>query len=346
MIKRGRGYASIHYGIGNAGRPNPSSAVIEMSEDGSCLITCGAADLGQGSDTTLCQIAAATLGIPVEKVTITSADTRVTPEAGVSSASRQTYVSGNAVRLAAEQLRELICAEASVDLECQPDDLEVCDNWVFARTDEAKGVSVPDVCGRLRNQGVLALGTGTFSPPTIVPLDPQTSEGISNGAFVFGTQCVEVEVDTETGEVRVTDVIAAHDVGCCVNPMAVEGQIEGGVVMASGYGLLEEIRWDEQGNMLTVGFDTYLIPTVLDAPHVTPLIVEDPDPSGPFGAKGVGEPPAAMTAAAILNAIYDAVGVRLESLPVTPEKVYAALQELNQGTAVDEQRCSHAPTGP
>lgn len=142
---------------------------------------------------------------------------------------------------------------------------------------------------------------------------------------------VEVEVDTETGQVLIKDVVACHDVGCSVNPMAVEGQIEGGVVMACGYGLMEEILWNQQGQMLTTGLDTYLIPTATDAPHVTVLVVEDPDPSGPFGAKGVGEPPAAMTAAALLNAIYDAVGVSLTSLPVTAERVYVALKEL-EGT--------------
>ncbi len=331
MIKRGRGYASIHYGIGNAGRPNPSSAYVEMSEDGSCLVSCGAADLGQGSDTVLCQMAASTLGIPVENVTIKSADTRVTPEAGVSSASRQTYVSGNAVRLAAEQVRDIILTQAAEDLDCHPEDLVVTNNLVRHGTHLAKSLTVTEVCQHLRGRGVLAMGSGNFSPPTIEPLDPHTSEGTSNGAFVFGTQMVEVEVDTETGQVRIMDVVACHDVGRSVNPMAVEGQIEGGVVMASGYGLMEEILWNEQGHMLTTGLDTYLIPTALDAPRVTALIVEDPDPSGPFGAKGVGEPPAAMTAAALLNAIYDAVGVNLTSLPVTAEKVYAGLKEL-EGT--------------
>ncbi len=266
MIKRGRGYASIHYGIGNAGRPNPSSAVIEMSEDGSCLITCGAADLGQGSDTTLCQIAAATLGIPVEKVTITSADTRVTPEAGVSSASRQTYVSGNAVRLAAEQLRELICAEASVDLECQPDDLEVCDNRVFARTDEARA-SAYRTFADASATGVLALGTGTFSPPTIVPLDPQTSEGISNGAFVFGTQCVEVEVDTGPAKSESPTLSPPTTWDAC-QPHGGGGPDRGW----RGDGIrIRTLGGDPAGMSRATcslsGFDTYLIPTVLDAPH-------------------------------------------------------------------------------
>jgi CO/xanthine dehydrogenase Mo-binding subunit len=141
---------------------------------------------------------------------------------------------------------------------------------------------------------------------------------------------VEVEVDTETGQFEVLRVVAAHDVGRAVNPMSIEGQIEGGVVMGIGYATMEEMVWDEEGRLMTQHFKTYLLPTSMDAPPVTSIIVEEPEPSGPFGAKGTGEPPACPTAAALINAIYDAVGVNITSLPVTAEKVYQGLKELEK----------------
>ena len=287
MIKRGRGYACIHYGIGNAGRPNPASAFIELSEDGSCLVSCGAADLGQGSDTILCQLAAGTLGIPVENVTIMSADTRGTPEAGVSSASRQTYVSGNAVRLAAEKVRDILLTQAAEKLDCRIEDLVLSNNSVTHIANAAKSLTVPQVCQELRSRGVLAVGSGTFSPPTIDPLGPETAEGTSNGAFVFGTQMVEVEVDTETGEVRIVEVVACHDLGRCVNPMAAEGQIEGGVVMALGYGLmgrdpLERTRRDAHCRTGHLPHTYLLGRTAYHASHRG----GSGCPSGPYGAEG------------------------------------------------------------
>lgn len=327
MKKRGRGIACIYFGMGNTAKPNPSSAYVEMLEDGSCIVRCGAADLGQGSDTTLGQIAAETLGISPEKVFMESADTLTTPEAGVSSASRQTYVSGNAIRLAAEKVRDIILDEAAELLEARRDDLTIESDSVFVKGSPQVTRSVKEICAKLRSRGVLTSGTGSFNPPTPEMLDPETGAGIPYGAYSYCTQMVEVEVDTETGQFEVIRVVAAHDVGKAVNPMGVESQIEGGVVMGLGYATMEEVVW-EDGQMLTADFGAYLLPTVLDAPPVTAIIVEEPDPTGPFGAKGTGEPPACPTAAALINAIYDAVGVTVTSLPVTAEKVYEALKEL------------------
>jgi CO/xanthine dehydrogenase Mo-binding subunit len=327
MKKRGKGYACIYFGMGNTAKPNPSSAYVELLEDGSALVRCGAADLGQGSDTTLCQIAAETLGLAPEKVSIKSADTLVTPEAGNSSASRQTYVSGNAVRLAAEQVREIVLAEAADELNSNFEDLKIRNGVIYHRTTPDRRLQVKEVCEGLRARGVLTLGSGTFTPATPEALDPETGAGVAYGAFSYATQMVEVEVDTESGEFEVLRVVAAHDVGRVVNPMATEGQIEGGVVFGLGYATMEEILWDE-GRMLTTGFDTYLLPTSMDTPPIVALVVEEPEPTGPFGAKGTGEPPACPTAAALVSAIYDAVGVDIRSLPVTAEKVYRGLREL------------------
>lgn len=330
MKKRGRGLACIYFGMGNTAKPNPSSAYVELLEDGSCLVRCGAADLGQGSDTALVQIAAMTLGLNPEVVFIESADTLTTPEAGMSSASRQTYVSGNAVRIAGEKVKEIILQQAEEELEASREDLVIVDGLVYVQGAPDAGITVEEICRRLRGRGVLTSAWGSFNPPTPEMLDPETGAGIPYGAYSYATQMVEVEVDTETGEFDVVRVVAAHDVGRAVNPMAVEGQIEGGVVMGLGYGTMEELVYRD-GQLLTTDFGTYLLPTSLDAPSIEPIIVEEPEPTGPFGAKGTGEPPACPTAAALLNAIYDAVGVNLTSLPVTAEKVYEGLKASLKG---------------
>lgn len=327
MKKRGQGLACIYFGMGNTAKPNPSSAYVELLEDGSCLVRCGAADLGQGSDTALVQIAAMALGLRPEVVFIESADTLTTPEAGMSSASRQTYVSGNAVRLAAEKVREIILQQAEDDLEASREDLTIADGLVYVRGAPNAGITVEQICRNLRSRGVLTSAWGSFNPPTPEMLDQETGAGIPYGAYSYAAQMVEVEVDTETGEFEIVRVVAAHDVGRAVNPMAVEGQIEGGVVMGLGYGMMEELVY-KNGQLATTGFGTYLLPTSLDAPPIVPIIVEEPEPTGPFGAKGTGEPPACPTAAALLNAIYDAVGVSIASLPVTAEKVYEGLRAL------------------
>jgi CO/xanthine dehydrogenase Mo-binding subunit len=326
MKKKGRGIASIYFGMGNTAKPNPSSAYVELLEDGSCLVRCGAADLGQGSDTALCQIAAETLGVSPERVSIKSADTLVTPEAGVSSASRQTYVSGNAVRLAAEQVRDLLLREAAEEMEAPQGDLTIQNDLVFVKGSPLKNIRVEDLCQKLRARGILTSGSGCFNPPTPEALDPETGAGIPYGAYSYATQMVEVEVDTETGQFEVLRVVAAHDVGRAINPMAIEAQIEGGVIMGLGYATMEEILWDGEGNLLTSNFGTYLIPTAMDSVPVKSIIVEEPEPTGPFGAKGTGEPPTCPTAAALVSAIYDAVGVTIPSLPVTAEKIYQALK--------------------
>ncbi|MBW1713661.1 MAG: molybdopterin-dependent oxidoreductase [Deltaproteobacteria bacterium] len=329
MKKRGRGLAAIYFGMGNTAKPNPSSAHVELLEDGSALVRCGAADLGQGSDTALSQVAAEALGLSPERVSIKSADTLTTPEAGVSSASRQTYVSGNAIRLAGQQIAKQLVNEAATDMEARPEDLVIRQDRVFVQGSPDKFMAVKDVVQKLRAKGVLTSASDSFNPPTAEMLDPETGRGVPFGAYSYATQMVEVEVDTETGLFEVLRVVAAHDVGRAVNPMGVEGQIEGGVVMGLGYAIMEEIVWDK-GLMQTTGFGAYLLPTSLDAPPITSIIVEEPEPTGPFGAKGTGEPPCCPTAAALVNAIYDAVGVNITSLPVTAEKVFLGLQQLKE----------------
>jgi CO/xanthine dehydrogenase Mo-binding subunit len=170
------------------------------------------------------------------------------------------------------------------------------------------------------------VGTGSFNPET-TPTNEETGEGVPFAVYHYATQVAEVEVDTETGEVEVLSVVAAHDVGKAINPQSVEGQIDGGVSMGIGYALMEEVVL-ERGLILTPTFAEYLIPTALDVTaRITPVIIEVGDPTGPFGAKGTGEPPACPTGAAIANAVYDAVGVRIREFPLTAQRVFEALVE-------------------
>jgi len=326
MRKRGRGVACTYFGMGNTAKANPSTAFVEVCEDGSAIVRCGASDIGQGSDTALRQIAAHTLGITSERVTIVSNDTMVVPEAGVTSASRQTYVSGNAVRLASEQARAFLLKEAAEILKHDAMDVESRDDKVFVKEKSDVRVSIEEVSARLRAKGILIAGTGTFTPATPEALDPETGLGVPYGAYSYATQIAEVEVDTETGEVTVLSFTAAQDVGRAINPVAIEGQIEGGVGQGVGYALMEEVVVKD-GVIVNPSFSNLLIPTALDVPPIDSIVVEVPEPTGPFGAKGTGEPPTCPTAAAIINAIYDAVGIQITSTPVTAEKVYLALKK-------------------
>jgi len=329
MKLRGRGTASIYYGIGNTGKPNPSSAFVEVMEDGSATVYCGAADMGQGSTTVLAQIAATELGISLDRIHVVVADTGITPEAGVSSASRQTYISGNACRIASAQAKEVLLNRAVELLDEPVDNLVVTDGIIHVANDPERSVPISDAAAACRAIGRLAVGSGSFNPPA-GDLDPDTGEGTAYGTFAYATHVAEVEVDTETGEVEVLGLWAAHDVGTAVNPQSAEGQIEGGVAIGLGFALMEEVVVEE-GRIRARTFSEYMIPTALDVPAIHPILVEEPTPTGPFGAKGLGEPPTIATAAAIANAVHDATGVRITELPLTAERVFLALQGTRLG---------------
>ena len=323
MKKRGTGIGCMWYGIGNTGLPNPASAFVEWLDDGTANLLVGCADIGQGSDTVLAQIVAEELGISAENVMVTSADTLVTPEGGATSASRQTYISGNAARLAAKEAKQVALAEAKEMLKTTG----IVDfSQGIVMVDGKPGqLQVKEVINSCRMKGKLTLGHGWFNPAT-TGLDANTGAGSPYGTYAFATQVAEVEVDTETGKVEVLRLVASHDVGKAINPKLVEAQIEGGSVMGVGYALLEEVNVNK-GRISNPNFDAYLLPMALDTPEIYSFIVEDQEPTGPFGAKGVGEPALIPTAAAVANAVYDAIGVRIYSLPITPERVLQALEE-------------------
>jgi CO/xanthine dehydrogenase Mo-binding subunit len=325
MKLRGKGIACFFYGMGNTGKPNPASAYVELMQDGSANIFCGVADIGQGSSTVMTQIAAQELGIPFEMVTMTSADTGVTPEAGVTSACRQTFISGNAVRLAAKDAKEQLFAEAAKILSAGTEKLAAQNGYIYVENYPERKTTVGEVVAKLYKAGKVVIGRASFNPP-IVPLDDETGQGVPYGVYTYGTMVSEVEVDTETGQVNVLKITAAQDAGKAINPLNVEGQIEGGIAIGLGFCLSEEI-FLEKGLIKNPNFNEYLLPTALDMPDIDPIIVECPEPIGPFGANGVGEPSNVPVAASILNAIADAVGCRVKELPCTAERLFNVLQQ-------------------
>lgn len=324
MKKRGWGLGCMWYGIGNTGMPNPSGAFVDILDDATVVLLTGCADIGQGSNTVLAQIVAEELGVELDKISVISADTWVTPDGGATSASRQTYISGNAVKKAAEAAKKPLLEKAASLLKVPESEIEFRGCKVFPRFDPNCALPMKNVIQECRREGRLTLGHGSFNPLT-TGLDEE-GQGNPYATYAFATQWAEVEVDTETGEVTVLKIVASHDVGRAINPKMIEGQIEGGCLMGLGYALMEEIITDK-GTILNPGLSNYLIPTIADVPEIISLITEDEEDTGPFGAKGVGEPPLIPTAPAILNAVSNALGIRFTELPLTPEKILSALEE-------------------
>ncbi len=317
--RRGIGLGAMWYGIGNTGVKNPAGARIEMGRDGTVVLYTGAADIGQGSTTVLSQIAAEVLDMEPGAIRCVVADTALTENAGATSASRQTYISGNAVMDAAEKLRLQLLAEATDILGIPGEYLSLEDGFVISGKRTEHRVSVKDLAKRAYTEGRELSCSGYFDPRT-TPLDPETGQGVPYATYAFACQMALVEVDTETGNVEVSRVIAAHDVGKAIHPQNVEGQIQGGVAMGLGFALMEEFKPGVTSSMAD-----YHIPTSLDMPEIIPIIVESQEPTGPFGAKGVGEPALIPTAPAILNGIADATGRRIYQLPASPERVRKTL---------------------
>ncbi|CAN5631988.1 molybdopterin-dependent oxidoreductase [soil metagenome] len=316
-LRLGVGLAAMWYGIGNTSMPNPSTMRMGVRRDGSFVLFSGAVDIGQGSTTVLAQVAADAMGVAVSAVEVVSGDTDRTPDSGKTSASRQTYVSGNAARLAAEELRRRILrlAEVGADaiLSPGPDGL-----MVIEAGPDGPGVRLELERLSPDGEGCVVVAEGTYDPVTTV-LDPD-GQGVPYETYAFGAQIAVVEVDPELGTVFVRRIVAAHDVGRAVNPTLVEGQIHGGVAQGIGMALMEEYVPGRTDNL-----HDYLIPTIGDVPAIETILVEDPEPAGPYGAKGVGEPALIATAPAILAAIRHATGVRLQRVPVTPDRLRAAI---------------------
>jgi len=328
---RGRGMAASWYGIARTATKDRAGAWVEIDDGGTAKIVTGVTEIGEGILTVLAQVAAEEIGIRPEDVTIGDNDTARSPEAAHAGATRQTYMIANAVALACRNAREAFDAELAEHWGVEPNQIRAQRGRIWAEETNLSMSMAEAVHICKAQRGVVPVGSGSYTAHH-TGLDPVDGSGSPWQAYVFGCQVAEVEVDTVTGEVQVLGIWAAHDVGRAINPRGVEGQIEGGVVQGLGQALMEEYSQTD-GFATTDSFAKYILPTSLDVPEITSVIIEDIDPLSPLGAKGIGEPALLPTAPAIINAIYDAVGVRLTSLPATPEKVLAALREMHQQNA-------------
>jgi aldehyde oxidoreductase len=328
--RRGTGIACMWYGIGNTVIANPSTMRGALRCDAvhgaHLFLYNGAQEIGQGTATIMPQMFADAVGLPLACVLQVMGDTDRTADAGKSSASRQTFVSGNAARAAGASLRRMLIERLGFTAVDEPRVRLRLDG--FRLVGEAQGERRD---ADLREwaadtDGDLAVASGSFNPPT-VPLDAD-GQGVPYATYGFAAQMAELEVDLDLGTVRLIRIHAAHDVGRAINPTLVEGQIHGGIAQGIGMALMEEYV-----NGRTDNLHDYLIPTVGDVPPIEVHLIEDPEPLGPWGAKGVGEPALVATAPAILNAIHDATGVRMREVPVTPSRLRAAILAIREGQA-------------
>jgi CO/xanthine dehydrogenase Mo-binding subunit len=259
----------------------------------------------------------------VEEIRLVAGDTDCCPDSGVTAGSRVTYVVGRSVQIAAEKLMERLQGTAASLMEVDPENLRFDKGFFYSPDALRQAVSVAQAVRRLQEEGVSPMGEADFYPE-ITALDPQTGQGNPMATYAFATQGALVSLDMESGDLEVLTIVACHDVGRAVNPANVIGQIEGAVSMGLGFTLMEEVLL-EDGMIRNPRFSEYLIPTSLDMPETVSHLVEAPEASGPFGAKGIGEPALIPTAPAILNAIRAASGIRVKDLPATPEALWRLL---------------------
>lgn len=325
MKLRGVGVSTMMYGLGYGfSRPDFASAEVEIASDGTVTVWSGASELGQGIRTALCQIAAQELCVAYEETRIISADTASTPDAGPVSASRSVYVQGKAVIQACADLKQQLAQMAGELLGVPGQLVEFSHGAFYPATNPGVRVSIRKTAEECHKRGRRFRGLGWVNNTTS-DVDPETSQGDAYSAYTWASQLAEVEVDTDTGMVRVLRIASATDAGRAINPMLIEGQIEGGAVQGLGFALMEDMVV-ENGRFKNADLTTYLIPTAADVPVIDSLLVEVPDPTGPYGAKGIGEPATIPTTPAILNAIANALGRRILRTPASPEHILALLQ--------------------
>lgn len=322
-ILRGRGIAIMHKGTYT---PTCSSAILKVNADGTVNLLSASANLGQGTDTALAQIAAEILGVPFTSVKVSSSDTDAAPYDRSTTSSRSLFHMGNAVQLAALDARKELLEIASEHFEANPNDLIIDNGVVFPKERPLEGLTIEELMKKHFNEAGTILGKGVYHTRG-GNIDLSTSLGdIFSIFWMYGCAVADVEVDKETGAVRVVRIISANDVGKSINPSLCKQQIEGGVIMGIGYALREELLFDK-GKILNSSFMDYKIPTFTECTEIVPLLIEKPHPDGPFGAKGVAEESIVAVAPAIANAVYHATGVRIKSLPITPEKILKGLKE-------------------
>ena len=334
-IRVGRGIACYQQSYGRLTfLHDTSEAWVGVEMDGTVVVRSGVTDIGAGQVSALGQIAAEVLGATLDNVVVYNSDSAVTPLAGTTTATRALYMTGNAVKQAAEAVRARLAERAARELGVAPGEVDMGFNEVFVidRPDRSMPlVELVRICGA---EGIHRSELAMFRAPFTDTLDPETGQGQAHPDYAYGAHAVEVAVDVETGEVEVLKSVAAHDVGQCINPAAVEGQIQGGAQNGQGYALSEEMLYEE-GRLITPSFSEYLMPTAMDMPKVECIILESRSGVGPYGAKGIGEPAMTPVAPAIANAVADAIGVRVFEMPITPERIVKALKRRGDAGRAD-----------
>ncbi len=330
-VKIGKGFACIQKPTRS---PTTSAAGVLVNSEGTVTVLAGTVEIGQGCNTILSQVAAEELKVPIDKIFMHPLDTDVIPYDASTTSSRSTYHMGNAVRLAAIHARQQIAEAAGPMLEASIADLDFAEGRVFLRDQPQMALTMGEVVRRKLGANGVVRGDGSYTYEIAKDLDLETGHSDHASAFyMYATQAAEVMVDEESGRVRLLRMSAAHDVGKAINPLNCAAQIEGGVAMGIGSALHEEMVVDSTGKVRNPSFLDYHLVTSLDLPQMIPIIVECPEPQGPYGAKGLGEPGLAPTPAAIGNAVADALGIRVYDLPLKPENVYRAIQQNKNAAA-------------
>jgi CO/xanthine dehydrogenase Mo-binding subunit len=326
-LLRGRGIAAVNYPTGMNLGGDPTQALIFCQPTGGFSVKLASTDLGQGLKTVIGQIAAEALGVPLESVIVDTGDTDSGPHCMGTFASRGTHRVGNAVIMAANEARHELLQVAADELEASVDDLQIVDGEISVRGAPGRTISVFNTALAAHfKYGRTISGRGIFLKPKS-SVDPETGACDPDSTEAHATTVADVEVDTETGEVRVIRLASAYEVGRQVNPAMVQGQITGGAVMGMAHALMETVYpYYPALDHHTGSFSDYVIPTAEDLPEIESVVLEYPSANGPYGVKGVGEMTANSPIPAIVNAIYDAAGIWITSLPITPEKVLRALE--------------------
>lgn len=330
-IKVGQGFATTMQSYGRImWFHDTSRSWVGIEQDGTVVVRCGAPDLGAGQANSLCLIAAEVLGVSLTDVTFYNSDSAVTPLAGTTTATRQLYMSGNATLKAAKMVREVLVDRAAEHFGEEPNNLDLAENKAFIKSDSQQWLSLADLSKMCAADGLKLQHLALFAAPFTDQLDPENLQGDIFPDFTFSAHAIEVTVDTKTGEITVLKSIGCHDVGRAIDPIAVEGQIQGGSAQGIGYALMEEVQVKD-GVTRTPSLSEYLIPTAKDLPTTKAIILESGTGVGPFGAKGIGEPALTPVAPAVANAVANAIGIRIHDLPLTPERVLAALDHAKKG---------------
>jgi len=318
--KKGIGLACSYRGVSlGAEGTDAAGVIVSVQTDGSVIVSSGLTDMGQGAQTVMSQITAEALGISLDRIRFLNTNTGRVPDSGPTVASRTTIMGGSAAKNAAEKVISIMSPVALDLLELTEENQIVSNKNYFVDIKNRKRILFSEVAEECFQRGISLFGFGWFKSPETT-WDEKTGRGDAYFTFVYGANVAEVLVDTETGKVDVTRIYSSHEVGKVINKAMVEGQIFGGVAMGLGYGLMEEFKLVDSIPQ-TLNFDEYLFPTIMDVPRVECLIIENPDPIGPFGAKSIGEPANEIAAPAIINAVANATGKRIFQLPANLENV-------------------------